>query len=89
MKLKPLGERFLVRPDTEGDKTESGIILPSGRDKEVPMTGEIVVASEAMSDSGLRAGHKIIFRAYGPEEVELNGEKLLLVDYSDIMALVK
>lgn len=90
MKLTPYGNRFLVKPDEDNGKTNSGIIIAGG-EKEKPMTGIVdrLGNGELVSDSGIKVGNKVIFRKYDPDEIEINGGNYLLVDLESILAKVE
>ena len=86
MKLRPIGERIILKPVKTEERTKSGIYLPesSGEKKE----GEVVEAG-TMKDGSLiplKRGDKIIYGGYSSEEFELNGEKFLIIDFKDVLA---
>jgi len=101
MKVKPLGNRVLVKQDSQEEVTKSGIILPDTADKEKKAIGTIVELGngQEISALGLKAGNKVVFGKYAGEEVEIeeNGKKveykILNVgkekDDSDVLALVE
>ncbi len=94
MRLRPLGSRVVVRPLHSEEKTPSGIIIPDTA-KEKPRRGEVIaVGSGKRLKNGKRVpldvmvGDKVIFSEYSGDEVEINGEKYLIMDESDILAIV-
>jgi len=101
MKVKPLGNRVLVKQDSQEEVTKSGIILPDTADKEKKAVGTIMEIGNGseISDLGLKVGDKVVFGKYAGEEVEMeeNGKKqeykILYVgkekDDSDVLALVE
>ncbi len=94
MRLRPLGSRVVVRPLQSEEKTPSGIIIPDTA-KEKPKRGEVIaVGSGKRLKNGktvpldVMVGDKVIFSEYAGDEVEINGEKYLIMDESDILAIV-
>ncbi len=92
--IRPTGNRVLIRRDEVKEMTEGGIVLPDdARDK--PKRGVVVSVGEGrILESGgwfqtnLQAGDRVIFRAYGGDEIEHNGETLLVIGVDDILAKV-
>ncbi len=94
MRLRPLGSRVVVRPLQSEEKTPSGIIIPDTA-KEKPKRGEVIaVGSGKRLKNGktvpldVMVGDKVIFSEYAGDEVEVKGEKYLIMDESDILAIV-
>ena len=100
MKVKPLGNRVLVKQESQEEVTKSGIVLPDTADKEKKAIGVIVAVGNGsdIAGLGLKAGDKIVFGKYAGDEVEMeeNGKKveykILHVgkekDESDVLALI-
>jgi chaperonin GroES len=80
MKVKPIGDRILVKQLTSEEVTKSGIVLPGSMDKEKKAQGKIVEVGpgEAIAKSGLKVGDTVVFSNYAGTEVEVeeNGEKV-------------
>ena len=81
MKLTPLGDRVIVKPNAPEEKTKGGIILPDTA-QEKPMEGEIIaVGNGKTDDSGkkvamdLKVGDKVLYGKYSGTEVKLNDEE--------------
>lgn len=94
MKLKPLGENVVVKAITKEEKTKSGIILPDTVDKEKPEQGEVMATGPGkLLDNGSRApmevkaGDKVLFKKYSPDEIKVEGEEVLVLSQSDIIAI--
>ena len=92
MKLNPLSDRIVVRVHEAEEKTASGIILPDTA-QEKPQIGEIVeVGPGKTNDSGnlikmsLKKGDKVLYGKYSGTEVNVDGEDLLIMRESDILA---
>jgi chaperonin GroES len=92
MKLKPLSDRIVVKAHEAEEKTASGIILPDTA-KEKPQIGEILaVGPGKMNDNGtlnkmtLKKGDKVLYGKYSGSEVSVEGEDLMIMRESDILA---
>ena len=92
MKLKPLSDRIVVKAHEAEEKTASGIILPDTA-KEKPQMGEILaVGPGKVNDSGstnkmsLKKGDKVLYGKYSGTEVNIEGQELLIMRESDILA---
>ena len=95
MKLKPLGDRVVVKPLEDEDKTPGGIILPDTA-KEKPMKGKIMeVGPGGVNDKGERVkmevkkGDVVIYGKYSGTEFKMNNEDYLILRESDILAIVE
>ncbi len=95
MKIVPLNEKIVVERLEADDRTAGGIILPDTA-KEKPKQGKIIsVGDGKLLDDGKRAsftvaaGHRVIFSSYAGNEVKVDGEDLLLIAESDILAIVE
>lgn len=96
LKIKPLGDRVLIEPITEHEKTKTGIYLPDTASKERPEQGKIVAVGEGkMLDSGkvaplkVKKGQKVLFTKYGPNEIKVGGKEYLIAKEEDILAIVE
>ena len=92
MKLKPLGDRLIVRALDEDETTASGIVLPDTA-KEKPQKGEVLAVGDgAKDDSGKRValdvakGDTVLYSKYGGTEIKVEGEDLLVLRESDVLA---
>ncbi len=95
IKIQPLGNRVLVKPDEIEQKTKGGLVLPpSSNDEKRPETGTVLVLGEAKKDSkkisfDINVGDRIYFKKYSPEEIEIDNMKYLLIDVDDVLAIIK
>ncbi len=94
-KLRPLGDRVVVKPTPREETTKSGIVLPDTA-KEKPMEGEILAAGPGrMLDDGKReamdvkVGNKVLYAKYAGTEFKVDGDDLLIVSQKDILAIVE
>jgi len=92
MSLKPLSDRIVVRAEEAEETTASGIILPDTA-KEKPQIGTVVsVGPGKLSDAGqlikmsLKKNDKVLYGKYSGTEVNVEGEDLLIMRESDILA---
>ncbi len=94
-KLRPLGDRVVVKPSEREEMTKSGIVLPDTA-KEKPQEGTIIAAGPGkILDDGKRetmdvkTGDKVLYAKYAGTEFKIEGEDLLIVKQSDILAVVE
>jgi chaperonin GroES len=93
-KLRPLGDRVVLRPSAHEELTKSGIVIPDTV-KEKPQEGMILsVGPGRVLDDGTREtmdikpGDKALYARYAGTEFKLDGEDLLIVSQKDILAIV-
>jgi chaperonin GroES len=91
-KLQPLADRVLVKPIEKEEKTKSGIYLPDTA-KEKPQEGEVLaVGPGKMSEDGkripleIKVGDVVLYAKYGGTEIKVDGEDLMILRESDILA---
>ncbi|MBI65428.1 MAG: co-chaperone GroES [Candidatus Marinimicrobia bacterium] len=94
MKIKPLSDRLVVKPQEAEEKTASGIILPDTA-KEKPQMGKVVaVGPGKVNDSGntikmsVSVGDKVLYGKYSGTEIAFEGDDLLIMNESDILAII-
>jgi len=89
MKIEPLGERVLIKQHKKEEKTAGGIYIPESA-KEERKEGTVVAAGHFKDgkDLPLKQGDKVIYGGYSSEEIEINGEKHIFVDYKDVLAKI-
>ncbi len=87
MNVKPLADRVLVRPMAAETKTASGIIIPDSA-KEKPLEGKVLAVGNGTKDEEmvLQEGDQVLYGKYAGTEIELDGEKLLIMRQSDVLA---
>jgi chaperonin GroES len=93
-RLKPLGDRLVVKPASREETTASGIVLPDTA-KEKPQRGTIVAAGEGRrDDSGnrisldVKVGDEVLFAKYAGTEFKLDDQDLLILSEKDVLAVV-
>ena len=89
MNIKPLADRVLIKPAPAEEKTAGGIIIPDTA-KEKPLQGEVLAAGNGTKDEEmvLKAGDTVLYGKYAGTEVELDGEKCLIMRQSDVLAVL-
>lgn len=95
MKIQPLADKVLVQRVEAENKTAGGIVLPDTA-KEKPQRGKIVnVGPGKLLDDGTRRkmqvkkGDLVLFTSYAGTEIKINGKEYLIMDESDIMAVIE
>ena len=96
MKLKPLGDRLIIRALDEEETTASGLVLPDTA-KEKPQKGEVLAAGDGKinEDTGKRtpldvaAGDTVLYSKYGGTEVKYSGEEYLILSARDVLAIIE
>lgn len=95
LNLKPLGDRLVVEPLEQEERTASGIVLPETA-KEKPQKGTVLaVGPGARDDKGQRiapdtqVGDTVLFAKYAGTEIKVDGKKLLILKENDILAIVE
>jgi len=96
MKLRPLNDRLIVKALPKEEVTKSGIILPDTVDKERPEQGEVIaVGPGKLLEDGKRsvmdvkAGDKILFKKYAPDEVKVDDVEYLVISEYDVLAVLE
>lgn len=95
MNLKPLSNHILIQPLEDEKTTKSGIVLPENA-SEKPTKGKIVaVGPGKKNDKGeivpmsVKVGDNVLFKKYGPDEIEMDGQKYLIGDEDDVLAIIE
>ena len=94
--LKPLGDRLIVRAIEEEATTASGIVLPDTA-KEQPQRGEVIAVGDGRYDDegekriplDVAQGDTVLYSKYGGTEIKVDGEDLLVLRESDVLAKVE
>lgn len=93
-KIRPVGDRVVVKPAAKEEVTRSGIVIPDTA-KEKPQEGIVVATGTGrLLDNGERAtldvheGDRVLFAKYGGTEFKLDGEEFLVLKENDILAII-
>ena len=89
MTIKPLADRVLVLPAPAEEKTIGGIIIPDSA-KEKPLKGQVIAIGNGTKDEEMvvKPGDTVFYGKYAGTEIELDGEKYLIMRQSDILAIL-
>ena len=97
LNLKPLGDRVIVEPIEKDEETFAGgaLVLPETA-REKPQQGKIIAAGPGKKDDkgrripmDVEEGQRVLYAKYGGTEIKIDGEKLLILKESDILAIVE
>ncbi|MFA4831583.1 MAG: co-chaperone GroES [Patescibacteria group bacterium] len=95
MNIKPLSNHVFIEPTEEVKTTESGIVIPETAENK-PIKGKIIaVGSGKTNEKGgkismsVKVGDIVLFKKYGPDEIEIEGKKYLVGDEEDILAIIE
>jgi chaperonin GroES len=93
-KIRPVGDRVVVKPAAKEEVTKSGIVIPDTA-KEKPQEGTVIaIGSGRLLDNGdrspidVREGDRVLYAKYGGTEFKLEGEEYLVLKESDILAVI-
>ena len=93
-KIRPLGEKVLIKRMEAETKTKGGIVLPDTA-KEKPQKGEVLAVGDGkLLDDGTRAtfqvkvGDTVLFASYAGTEIKIEGEEMVLMDEGDVLAIL-
>lgn len=91
MKIRPLGNRALVKPLEEEKMTASGIVLPDTVDREKKIEAEVIALGdgEKLAKLNLKVGDRVIIEKWGGEEVELDKKEHKIVSFLKILAVIE
>jgi chaperonin GroES len=87
VKLRPIGERALVKPVEQEEKTASGIVLPETA-KDKPQTARIISIGD-LDDEGVNEGDLVVFARYSGTKIALDDEDYLILDADDLLGIVE
>ncbi|NLX61982.1 MAG: co-chaperone GroES [Tissierellia bacterium] len=93
MKLKPLGDRVVIKKIEAEEKTKSGIVLPSSAKEQPQMAEVIAIGPDILNDEKkkdqIKVNDKVIFSKYAGTEVKIDGEEYTILKLNDILAVVE
>jgi chaperonin GroES len=96
MQFKPLSNHVFLEPLEEEKMTKSGIVLPETSEKEKPVMGKVLAVGPGKKNEAgqvqpmpVKVGDKVLFKKYGPDEIEIEGKKYLVGDEDDILAIIE
>lgn len=86
--IKPLGDRVVLQPVEEDNQTEAGIYIPDTA-KEKPQTGQVVAVGDDQEYITVEVGDKVLFPKYTGTEITYGGEEFIIMDFEDLLAVLK
>lgn len=91
MKLRPLGDRVVIKPSPQEEMTKSGIILPDSADKEKKAEGEVVAigSGEKIAKLNLKVGDKVVYSQYGGSEFKIEDVEFKVLSEDDLLAVLE
>lgn len=96
MKLKPLFNNVIVRAHKAKEQTKSGIVLSASSEEQKPERGEVIACGPGkISDKGdlqkmsVKVGDQVFFKKYSPDEIKLEDDDYLVLNESDIVAIIE
>ena len=89
MNIKPLADRVLIEAKEAETKTASGLYIPDSA-KEKPQQGKVVAVGSGKKDEPMElcVGDTVLYGKYAGNEIEIDGEKLLMMRQNDILAII-
>lgn len=90
MNILPLADRVLISPAPAEAVTKAGIIIPDSS-KEKPLKGTVIAVGNGTKDEEMvvKNGDTVLYGKYAGTEVEIDGEKYLIMRQSDVLAIIK
>ena len=96
MNFKPLSNHLFIEPIEEEKTTKSGIVLPETMEKEKPIKGKIIAVGPGKRNEkgeiiqmSVKIGDVVLFKKYGPDEIEVDQKKYLVGDEEDVLAIIE
>ncbi len=96
MEFKPLSNHIFLEPLEEEKTTKSGIVLPDTAEKEKPIRGRVLaIGPGKLNEKGeripmsVKVGDIVLFKKYGPDEIEIDAKKYLVGEEEDILAILE
>lgn len=88
MKIKPMGERLLIKPKEAETETKSGLVIPSTA-QEKTMEGYVVEVGEESEEYTFKKKDHILYDKYGGTKVVVDGDELLIIGYDEVLAKIE
>jgi len=91
MKVEPLGNRVVLEKKKEDEKNKSGIILPETAEEKRSLQGKIVAigGGKKIQRLNLKKGDFVLFKEFGPTDIEIDGNEYMIAEDDDILAILK
>lgn len=89
MKIRPIGERVLVKPVKVEEKTASGIILPGAGEKERPNIAEVIAVGKGEKLEDIKVGERVVYSKFSGTEIKDGEEKYIVLNIEDALAVIE
>ena len=89
MKIRPIGERVLVKPVKVEEKTASGIILPGAGEKERPNIAEVIAVGKGEKLEDIKIGERVVYSKFSGTEIKDGEEKYIVLNIEDVLAVIE
>lgn len=89
MKIRPIGERVLVKPVKVEEKTASGIILPGAGEKEKPNIAEVIAVGKGEKLEDIKVGERVVYSKFSGTEIKDGEEKYIVLNIEDVLAVIE
>lgn len=89
MKIRPIGERVLVKPVKVEEKTASGIILPGAGEKERPNIAEVIAVGKGEKLKDIKVGERVVYSKFSGTEIKDGEEKYIILNIEDVLAVIE
>ena len=89
MKIRPIGERVLVKPVKVEEKTASGIILPGAGEKERPNIAEVIAVGKGEKLEDIKVGERVVYSKFSGTEIKDGEEKYIVLNIEDLLAVIE
>ena len=89
MKIRPIGERVLVKPVKVEEKTASGIILPGAGEKERPNIAEVIAVGKGEKLEDIKVGERVVYSKFSGNEIKDGEEKYIVLNIEDVLAVIE
>lgn len=89
MKIRPIGERVLVKLVKVEEKTASGIILPGAGEKERPNIAEVIAVGKGEKLEDIKVGERVVYSKFSGTEIKDGEEKYIVLNIEDVLAVIE
>ncbi|HCL57531.1 MAG TPA: co-chaperone GroES [Spirochaetia bacterium] len=86
MKVKPLGDRILIKVSAAEEKTASGLVIPPTAQEKTNQGSVVSVGEDEVIK--VKSGDKVIYDKYAGTQMKIDGEDYLLLNYGDVLAVI-
>ena len=88
MKVKPLGDRVLLKADTGDEKTSGGLFIPQTA-QEKTQTASVIAIGDDTETITVKVGDRVMHDKYAGTQIKIDGEEHLIVNFADVIAVIK